>query len=203
MTATTALVAREWHFPKEEEQVPQWPPALNEFIEDDDDKEEERSESSQENLNVLHLLYTIAQVSILETKGAERQDQSHQDGFVHRGISCNKCHEEPIRGVRYHCLNCIDYDLCEYCEAEDAHFRLEKYQRDADTRTHTMIKIRVPTPSLVRRRPTELPMYPGPLQLWKQLTIRTNVERSSPDFRYYTIPTVKTRDLTYIQSKLY
>lgn len=30
-----------------------------------------------------------------------------------------------------------------------------------DHRTHVMIKIRVPTPSLVRRRPTELPMYPG------------------------------------------
>src|SRR5271170_1285772 len=86
----------------------------------------------------------------LQYPKADGQDQAHQDGFVHRGISCNKCHEEPIRGVRYHCLNCIDYDLCEYCEAEDAHFR-----------THTMIKIRVPTPSLVRRRPTELPMYPG------------------------------------------
>ena len=125
VTATTVVVGREWHFPREEEQVPTWPPNLNEFIEDDEDKEEERSESSQENLNVLHLLYTIAQVLIPRGRGTYVQDRSHQEGFIHRGISCNKCHEEPIRGVRYHCLNCIDYDLCEYCEAEDAHFRLE------------------------------------------------------------------------------
>ena len=59
-----------------------------------------------------------------------RKDQAHLDGYVHRGISCNKCHEEPIRGIRYHCLNCIDYDLCEYCENEDTHYRyiLEPYE---------------------------------------------------------------------------
>jgi Zinc finger, ZZ type len=125
-----------------------------------DDKDEEGTEGG-ENSNVLHLLYTIAQVFPLTGRRAQSKDQAHQDGFVHRGISCNKCHEEPIRGVRYHCLNCIDYDLCEYCEAEDAHFRHHTLRNQVNDRTHTMIKIRVPTPSLVRRRPTELPMYPG------------------------------------------
>jgi len=40
-----------------------------------------------------------------------------------------------------------------------------------DFRTHVMIKIRVPTPSLVRRRPTELPMYPGILLVMVGLSI--------------------------------
>jgi hypothetical protein len=64
VTATTALVGREWHFPREEEQVPTWAPNRDELIEDDEEKDEERSESSQENSNILHLLYAIAQVLI-------------------------------------------------------------------------------------------------------------------------------------------
>jgi hypothetical protein len=36
-----------------------------------------------------------------------------------------------------------------------------RWEGGSNDRTHTMIKIRVPTPSLVRRRPTEFPMYPG------------------------------------------
>ena len=124
------------------------------------------------------------------------QDQAHQDGFVHRGISCNKCHEEPIRGVRYHCLNCIDYDLCEYCEAEDAHFRHGLWEASIDIRTHVMIKIRVPTPSLVRRRPTELPMYPG-MPSFVHADVRTDAECSSSDLGYCTISTTQTRDSAY------
>ena len=34
-------------------------------------------------------------------------------GVVHRQISCNGCGASPIRGIRYRCANCPDYDLCE------------------------------------------------------------------------------------------
>lgn len=29
----------------------------------------------------------------------------------HHGFSCGNCGEQPIRGVRYKCVNCYDYDL--------------------------------------------------------------------------------------------
>jgi hypothetical protein len=45
------------------------------------------------------------------------EDRAKQEGVVHRGITCNGCDEKPIRGVRWHCANCVDFDLCSNCEA--------------------------------------------------------------------------------------
>lgn len=45
------------------------------------------------------------------------EDRARQEGVVHRGITCNGCDEKPIRGIRWHCANCVDFDLCSSCEA--------------------------------------------------------------------------------------
>lgn len=35
---------------------------------------------------------------------------------------CNACGKEITRDtVRYHCLDCPDYDLCAVCEEKDVH----------------------------------------------------------------------------------
>ena len=34
---------------------------------------------------------------------------------VHIGVTCDHCCASPIRGVRYKCSCCSDYDLCEDC----------------------------------------------------------------------------------------
>ncbi|KNC71941.1 hypothetical protein SARC_15513, partial [Sphaeroforma arctica JP610] len=60
--------------------------------------------NNKESQNLLNLLYTIA------------EDQARQEGYVHRGLTCNSCHVGVIRGVRYKCANCADFDLCELCE---------------------------------------------------------------------------------------
>ncbi|KAF2486685.1 hypothetical protein BDY17DRAFT_291937 [Neohortaea acidophila] len=70
--------------------------------------------------------------------------------YEHRGIHCEECGERPIRGVRWHCLNCPDFDLCSTCEATIGHLP-----------GHVLAKIQIPLPLL--SQPTkEIPLwYPG------------------------------------------
>ncbi|KAF7514142.1 hypothetical protein GJ744_004467 [Endocarpon pusillum] len=75
--------------------------------------------------NTLNLLYNIA------------ADKARMDGYIHRGVTCDGCHKMPIHGIRYRCANCLDYDLCESCEAQELHIK-----------THVFYKIRVPAPSM-------------------------------------------------------
>jgi len=40
------------------------------------------------------------------------------ESIIHYGIKCHICQIFPITGVRYKCLKCNSYDLCEECEAK-------------------------------------------------------------------------------------
>lgn len=74
--------------------------------------------------------------------------RARNEGVLHRGVTCDKCGRFPIRGIRYRCSNCQDYDLCEDCEARDEH-----------PLTHVFYKIKVPAHWAAK---TPLPLwYPG------------------------------------------
>lgn len=47
---------------------------------------------------------------------ASYQKADRNDAVLHVGIICDNC-ETPIRGIRYKCRYCKDYDLCEQCES--------------------------------------------------------------------------------------
>ncbi|KAF2110168.1 hypothetical protein BDV96DRAFT_501453 [Lophiotrema nucula] len=76
------------------------------------------------------------------------EDRARHEGVIHRGITCNGCDTKPIRGIRWRCANCADFDLCSDCEATDSHYK-----------THIFYKIRVPAPYL--GIPKQEPVYPG------------------------------------------
>ena len=38
------------------------------------------------------------------------------ESLIHTGIKCSLCQKFPIVGIRYKCLQCKSYDLCEECE---------------------------------------------------------------------------------------
>ena len=38
------------------------------------------------------------------------------DSLIHYGIKCNACGKFPIAGIRYKCIQCNSYNLCEECE---------------------------------------------------------------------------------------
>ena len=65
------------------------------------------------------------------------ETDAKRKAYEHRGINCEECGERPIRGVRWHCLNCPDFDLCSTCEANTTHHK-----------THVFVKIKIPLPVL-------------------------------------------------------
>lgn len=88
--------------------------------------------------NYLHLLYRIA------------EETARKDGYVHRRVTCNSCNMTPIRGIRYRCANCADYDLCEMCESRQIHNKM-----------HLFYKIRIPAPFINSPRERQPVWYPG------------------------------------------
>jgi Ca2+-binding EF-hand superfamily protein len=86
----------------------------------------------------------------------------------------------PIRGIRWRCVNCADYDMCSDCEATFSH-----------TKTHIFYKIRIPVP--YGCLPKQQPVYPGrfhleykslPLTLRKRLVQETSMEAEKIDSLY-------------------
>ena len=106
----------------------------------DDSEQERRKENvvGDDGQNLRELLYRIA------------EDRTRKESYVHRGVTCDACHAMPIRGIRYHCTNCVDYDLCEQCEAMQIH-----------PKTHVFYKLRIPAPFLRVAEEPEPTLYPG------------------------------------------
>jgi hypothetical protein len=64
----------------------------------------------------------------------EEDNNINSSKMIHRGICCNRCGKENIQGIRYKCVQCMNFNLCENCENNYIH----------DMR-HIMVKIRFPT----------------------------------------------------------
>ncbi|KAK3694928.1 hypothetical protein B0T22DRAFT_87463 [Podospora appendiculata] len=108
--------------------------------------------------NIVNLLFRVS------------EDNARRNAYVHRGCQCNACGIVPIRGIRYRCANCADFDLCETCESQGLH-----------TKTHIFYKIKIPAPRLGPRHMQPV-WYPGDpescpvVTLPKQLIIRLSKE---------------------------
>ena len=57
----------------------------------------------------------------------------NQNEQIHKNIKCNNCGKENIKGIRFKCLQCSDFNLCGECESYCDH-----------DKNHILIKIRKP-----------------------------------------------------------
>lgn len=137
-------------------------------------------DNKHDGLQLMNLLYAIA------------EDQAVKEGHIHRGITCNHCRIVPIRGLRYKCANCQDYDLCEGCEALEVHIK-----------SHVFMKIRIPIPPLANSRNKKLPsFYPGipqgntstPDHLLQELLQKTHFDNVELDAMYSQYLSLSTLD---------
>ena len=78
------------------------------------------------------------------------EEDAKRKANEHRGIHCEECGERPIRDIRWHCLNCPDFDLCSTCEAHTIH-----------PKTHVFAKIKIPLPMLALPNKEHDLWYPG------------------------------------------
>ncbi|KXT00681.1 hypothetical protein AC578_8268 [Pseudocercospora eumusae] len=78
------------------------------------------------------------------------EDNAKRNAYEHRGIHCEDCGIHPITGIRWHCLNCPDYDLCSSCETHTTH-----------PKTHVFAKIKIPLPLLSQPTKEYRIWYPG------------------------------------------
>ena len=46
---------------------------------------------------------------------------NNKNEIIHNGIKCNVCNKENIKGVRYMCTKCDNYNICSNCEQNIAH----------------------------------------------------------------------------------
>lgn len=134
------------------------------------DRWDEVNGDASDGNNVLDLLYRIG------------EEKAKWSGYQHRGVQCNACHMTPIRGIRYHCANCWDYDLCEACEHQQIHHK-----------THVFYKIRIPAPTRGQIKLVQPKWYPGdpnscpdliPQALKTELLQATNIDRQELDDLY-------------------
>ncbi|KAF2666636.1 EF-hand [Microthyrium microscopicum] len=126
--------------------------------------------NSQDGSGLKALLYYIA------------EDQSRQNAYIHRGVMCNSCFMKPIRGIRWRCANCADYDLCSDCEASNMH-----------PKTHIFYKVKIPAPFLGNPRQTQAVVYPGkpakmprslPTNLFRRFVDETKFEKEEIEALY-------------------
>jgi len=75
-------------------------------------------------IDVPFVSWILLLLSNTMTLGAEKSP-------IHQGSKCRNCNMSPICGVRYRCVNCLDYDLCEQCESDS----------EAHNKNHLFLKI--------------------------------------------------------------
>ena len=103
------------------------------------------------------------------------EEQSRQKAYVHHGIRCDSCGEMPIRGIRWHCSNCTDFDLCSNCEAQNP---------SPHIKTHVFHKITIPALHLSKSWKVEPVWYPGNPFLMQRTLPKDLVKQLSNDCSY-------------------
>jgi len=102
--------------------------------EKEEEKNEEKNEkelTEEEKIKVNIRLLVQSKLKIFENNILNEINNNSQP--IHKGIKCNKCGMKDIKGIRYKCSTCLNYNLCEKCEDISDH-----------NENHVFVKIKEP-----------------------------------------------------------
>lgn len=91
-------------------------------------------EDIKQQLGLTELEKTQTEYSILKKELSEKEKKIKGE---HKNIICNNCFKSNIKGKRFICAECFNYNLCQDCEKL-------YYQRQIHDRKHTLIQVNQP-----------------------------------------------------------
>ena len=94
-------------------------PKQEEKEEKEEEKYEEKELTEEEKIKESIRLLVRSKLKILENNILNEINNKGQP--IHKGIKCNQCGINEIKGVRYKCSTCVNYNLCEKCEENTDH----------------------------------------------------------------------------------
>ena len=119
-----------------------------------EEKEKENSDSAMENdINMAQTENTENESSDTEMEGSDAESRSsdmemecpdiecrspNTETYTGR-YGCNECQELPIKGDRFHCNTCDDYDLCQKCHTEGVHGQHAKTRMPMTVKEYAVI----------------------------------------------------------------
>ena len=101
----------------------------NSFVfEENKEIEEDEFNKNIENIissNIDNIKDDIIHSILLESSKIQQKTKINKvnptNNYIHKNYECDICKMHPIKGIRYHCLECKDYDICEKCEEKFNH----------------------------------------------------------------------------------
>ncbi len=82
-------------------------------------------------------------LEVLEEKDQLIQLTKEAPQMIHSNYFCNECAQNPIRGRRYSCSTCLDYDLCSRCHDKTTHqHEFKVIDRELNNDRELMLKIK-------------------------------------------------------------
>ena len=101
----------------------------NSFVfEENKEIEEDEFNKNIENIissNIDNIKDDIIHSILLESSKIQQKTKINKvnptNNYIHKNYECDICKMHPIKGIRYHCLECKDYDICEKCEEKFSH----------------------------------------------------------------------------------
>lgn len=81
---------------------------------------------------------------------ASRYDAASANHCIHVEVTCDRCKVSPIRGIRYRCSMCPNYDLCEDCIAEHEQTSARDKFYSFHDKTHLFLRVASPCNDFLR-----------------------------------------------------